>query len=217
MIDEESRWSARSVIDCHAGCIWLPTFSRRRNLMGAMRSFALGCFTISIFLGSALPGAAEESASTDPWEPVRFLSGRWKGSIDGRLGTGTGERHYEFVLGGRFLLMNHSSVRLPQEKSPAGDHHEEIGIFSVDGERNKLILRTFNIEGFTLQYVCDVETGRLVCVTEQVENGRGIRARVTLTKQSRHSFEEVFEIAWREGEDLCVYFTNTWTRAPDLG
>ncbi|MFQ5528277.1 MAG: hypothetical protein ACE5GX_18735 [Thermoanaerobaculia bacterium] len=184
--------------------------------MGTLRSFTLACFTMFVFVGSDLPGAAEESASTDPWEPLRFLAGEWNGSIDGRLGTGTGKRHYELVLGGRFLVMKHSSVRLPQEKSPEGDNHEEIGIFSVDGERNKLVLRSFNIEGFTLRYVCSRETGRLVCVTEEIENGRGIRARLTLTKQSRHSFEEVFEIAWREEEDLSVYFTNTWTRSPDL-
>ena len=186
--------------------------------MGTFRSFTLACFTMFIFLGPALFGVAEENASTDPWKPLRFLAGEWNGSIDGRLGTGTGKRHYGFVLGGRFLVMKHSSVRLPQEKSPQGDNHEEIGIFSVDGERNKLVLRSFNIEGFILQYACDaVETGRLVCVTEQIENGRGIRARLTVTKQSSHSFEEVFEIAWREGEDLSVYFTNTWTRAPHLG
>ena len=170
-----------------------------------------------IFLGAALLGLAEENASDDPWESVRFLAGEWNGSIDGRLGRGTGKRHYEFVLGGRFLVMKHSSVRLPQEKSPDGDNHGEIGIFSIDGERNKLVFRSFNIEGFILQYVCNVETGRLVCVTEQIENGRGIRARLTVTQQSNHSFDEVFEIAWREGEDLSVYFTNKWTRAPHLG
>lgn len=79
------------------------------------------------------------------------------------------------------------------------------------------MFRSFNIEGFILQYACDVEVKRLVCVTERIENGSGIRARLTLEKLSRHSFEEVFEIAWRKGEDLSVYFTNTWTRAPRVG
>ena len=185
--------------------------------MATLRSFTFACLAVFVFLGSALPGMAEEAAAPDPWEPLRFLAGRWDGSIDGRLGTGTGSRHYEFVLGGRVLVMKHSSVRLPQEKSPEGDNHEEIGIFSMDGERNKLMLRSYNIEGFTLQYACDVETERLVCVTEQIGNGRGMRARLTLEKQSRHSFEEVFEIAWRDGEELSLYFTNTWTRAPHVG
>ncbi len=98
--------------------------------MSTARSFRLGCLAVLVLLGAGLPGVAEEGASTDPWEPLRFLAGRWNGSIDGRLGTGTAKRHYEFVLGGRFLLTKHSSVRLPQEKSPEGDHHEEIGLFS---------------------------------------------------------------------------------------
>ncbi len=184
--------------------------------MGTLRSLRRRSLPVLVCIGVALPAVAEESTSTDPLEPLRFLAGRWDGSVDGKLGTGIGKRHYDFVLGGRFLLMKHSSVRLPQEKSPDGDNHEEIGMFSVDGDRNTLVLRTFNIEGFTLEYACDAEAVKLVCVSERIENGRGIRARLTLTRQSRHSFAEVFEIAWRDGEDLSAYFTNTWTRVPHL-
>lgn len=78
--------------------------------MGTLRPFTFACFALLLFLGTALGVAAQESDSRDPWEPVRFLEGEWTGSIDGRLGTGTGKRHYEFVLGGQFLLMEHSSV-----------------------------------------------------------------------------------------------------------
>ena len=76
----------------------------------------------------------ENTDPTDSWGPLRLLVGSWKGSIDGMLGTGSGIREYELILRDNFLLSKHSSVRSPQEKSPRGDQHEEMGIFSFDKE-----------------------------------------------------------------------------------
>lgn len=47
------------------------------------------------------------------------------GAIDGKLGTGTAVRECEFILDRQFLVSRHSSVRLPQDKSPTGDEHKE--------------------------------------------------------------------------------------------
>jgi hypothetical protein len=141
--------------------------------------------------------------------------GSWKGSIDGMLGTGSGIREYELILRDNFLLSKHSSVRSPQEKSPRGDQHEEMGIFSFDKERNKTVYRQFMNEGFVNQYVCDVEPNRFVCVTESVENGSGMRARWTVIIANRYAFEETFELA-SPGEDFKHLFTNRWVRAPAL-
>jgi hypothetical protein len=159
--------------------------------------------------------AQDADHGADPWRPLRVLVGSWTGSIDGKLGTGAGVREYEFILGQKFLVSRHSSVRLPQEKSPHGDQHEELGIFSVDRERNKIVYRQFLIEGFVNQYVCEVEPARLVCLTESVENGTGMRARWTVTMNTRFAFEETFELA-SPGADFSLYFTNHWTRTPDL-
>lgn len=42
-----------------------------------------------------------------------------------------------------------------------------------------------------------------------------MRARLTFELANAHHFEEIFELA-SPGEELLVYFTDTWTRVPDL-
>lgn len=42
-----------------------------------------------------------------------------------------------------------------------------------------------------------------------------MRARLTVTIADRYRFEERFELA-SPGQDLQLYFTNRWTRVPDL-
>ena len=130
-------------------------------------------------------------------------------------GSGTGMRQYEFILDGRFLLLRHSSVRLPQELSPEGDNHKEIGIFSFDRERNAIVYRQFINEGFVNQYICDVQTTGFVCTTENMENGAGWSARSSVTITNRFQFEETFDLAL-PGKELAVSFTNSWTRRPVL-
>jgi hypothetical protein len=160
-------------------------------------------------------GGEEKVQTTDPWEPFRLLEGHWEGAIDGRLGQGTGRRHITFILDGKFLLLRHASVRLPQEKSPRGDYHREMGVFSFDRERGMVIYREFLVEGFVNRYTCDVEPKKFVCTTESVENGPGMRARLTVEISDRYRFDEIFELA-SPGKELEVYFTNRWTRVPNL-
>ena len=160
--------------------------------------------------------AEEQVAEVDPWAPLRLLEGTWEGSIDGRLGQGTGRRHYQFILAGKFLLVRHSSVRLPQEKSPRGDDHRELGVFSFDSERATIVFRQFLVEGFVARYTCDMEPKRFVCTSESVESGDGLRARETVEIEDRYRFVETFELA-SPGEELEVFFTNRWARVPALG
>jgi hypothetical protein len=169
-------------------------------------------------LAAGLPAAAEENPpvdETDPWAPLRLLVGTWEGEIDGKLGTGKGLRRYEFIVGGRYLMSRHTSVRMPQEKSPRGDQHENLGVFSFDRERKILVYRQFMIEGVVSRYTCEAAANKLVCTTEAVESGPGIRARLTLEIRDRYRFEEAYEIGW-PGKELELYFTNTWTRIPTL-
>lgn len=158
-------------------------------------------------------GPSESVEKADPWAPLKLLAGNWEGEIDGKLGTGKGVRRYEFIMGDRYLRCRHVSVRLPQDKSPKGDQHEELGFFSFDSERQKIVFREFMSEGFIVQSVCDMDGKKLVCNSESVENGPGIRSRLTMEITDRYRFTEVYEIAW-PGKELEHYFTNHWTRAP---
>jgi hypothetical protein len=176
-----------------------------------MTRFAI--FLLSaLYASNALP---QTPSKTDPWGPLRSLEGHWQGAISGKLGTGTGVRHYEFILDGNFLTFRHASVREPQEQSPEGDHHRELSVFSFDSERQKIVLRSFNVEGFVLQYLCNVSDTKITCESERVESGPGFRARAEIDIKSPYEFTERFSLA-EPGKDLELYFTNRWIRAPKL-
>lgn len=176
-----------------------------------MTRFAM-CLLSALCAGNAL---AQTPPEKDPWGPLRSLEGHWEGAISGKLGTGTGVRDYELILDAHFLTFRHASVREPQEKSPEGDHHRELSIFSFDSERQKIVLRSFNVEGFVLQYLCNAAGNKITCESERVESGPGFRARVEIDIKSPYEFTERFELA-EPGKDLELYFTNRWTRAPKL-
>jgi hypothetical protein len=131
---------------------------------------------------SAQQGAAvqEQDSAADPWEPLRLLEGTWEAKIDGRLGQGAGQRSYEFIFDGVYLVSRHASVRLPQEKSPEGDHHRELGVYSLDRERGTIVLREFMEEGFVLRSTCEMEPQRFVCAAEAIESGPGMQSRLTV-------------------------------------
>lgn len=180
------------------------------GIPGFVSLMAACCF---IGLTPSVHPQAEESP--DAWAPLRLLEGNWEGAVDGRFGRGTGVRSYRFVLDHQYLLTRHASVRLPQPQSPEGDYHRELGVFSFDRERNTLVYREFLVEGYVNRYRCESGRNRLVCVTEAMENGKGMRARLTLELEDRFRFVEIFELA-PPGEELDVYFNVRWTRAPDL-
>jgi hypothetical protein len=56
---------------------------------------------------------------------------------------------------------------------------------------------------------------KFVCLTEQIENGRDMSARMTVEFQDPYRFSEIFELA-DSGKELEVFFTINWTRVPDL-
>lgn len=157
--------------------------------------------------------AATAAAPPDPWGVLRQLVGSWEGQIDGKLGTGRGVRHYELIMGDRYLVCRHRSVRLPQEKSPNGDQHEALGVFSFDRERKTIVYREFLNEGAVVRSPCELEARKVVCVSEAVESGAGIRARLTLEITDRYRFTETYELGFPNRE-LEHYFTNRWTRSP---
>jgi len=146
---------------------------------------------------------------------LRLLEGSWRGTVVGELGEGEAVRQYQFLFADTYLVTRHSSVRLPQDKSPDGDHHRELTVFSRDRVRGVVVLREFNVEGFVLEYGCVLEHMRVVCTSTRIESGPGMRARVTLEIENAYRFEERFELAQAEGE-LQHYLSVHWQRAPGI-
>lgn len=163
----------------------------------------------------ALASVLAQAPAEDPLAPLRALEGDWHGDISGILGTGSGTRHYEFILDDKYLLSRHDSVRIPQEKSPEGDHHRQLTVWSFDSERQKLVVREFMVEGFILQSVCETAENTITCEAEHVESGPGWQARLQLEISSPYEFTERFWLA-EPGKELELYFTNRWTRTPRL-
>jgi hypothetical protein len=126
------------------------------------------------------------------------LVGRWSGTTEGQPGHGTVERQYERILNGRFIQVRNRSTYPPQEKNKKGETHEDVGLFSFDSGRQRIVLRQFHTEGFVNQYLLDPAStaGRLVLVTEAIENiPLGWRARETYIVTGTDQLEEVFELA----------------------
>jgi len=150
----------------------------------------------------------------DRLAPLERLVGRWVGTSEGQPGTGRVERHYERVLASKFMQVRNRSTYPPQEKNPKGETHEDIGFFSFDSARKRVVFRQFHVEGFVNQYVLEPSgaSERLVLVSESIENiPAGFRARETYAFAGTDQFEEVFEIA-EPGKDFEVYSRSRLTR-----
>ena len=146
----------------------------------------------------AMTTAARQPAAADPLAPLDRLIGRWQGTTEGQPGKGTVEREYTRILNGRFIQEKGLSVYAPQEKNPKGERHEELGIFSFDRARKRIVFRQFHVERFVNQYVQEPSAAGepLVFVTEAIENiPAGWRARETYRFLNADEFEEVFELA----------------------
>ena len=142
-------------------------------------------------------GRQPETVTADPLRPLAFLIGRWEGTSEGQPGTGLVRREYSRVLNARFIRVQNQSSYQPQEKNPKGEVHEDVGFFSFDSARKRLVFRQFHTEGFVSQYTHDPsETAKVVFTTEAIENiPAGWRARETYIVRGADEFEEIFELA----------------------
>jgi len=139
--------------------------------------------------------------------PVARLVGTWIGTSEGQPGKGQVERHYERVLGSRFIQVRNRSTYPPQEKNPKGETHEDDGFFSFDRSRKRLVFRQFHSEGFVNTYAqeTDAKPGTVAMISEAIENiPVGYRARVTYVFHGPDEIEEVFELA-EPGKSFEIY------------
>lgn len=154
----------------------------------------------------ATVSAQQQPAATNQLSALDPFIGRWQGTTDGQPGKGTVEREYTRILNSRFVHVENRSSYPPQERNPKGEEHEDVGIFSVDRSRKRIVFRQFHIEGFVNEYVIvDSPTATLVFETESIENiPAGWRARETYRLITPDEFEEIFELS-EPGKPFEVY------------
>jgi hypothetical protein len=160
-------------------------------------------------------GLAQENQKEKTWSPFRFFIGTWKGTGKGQPGVSQLERQYKFILGDKYIQVNHKSVYAPQEKNPKGETHEDLGFFSYDRSRKQHIFRQFHTEGFVNQYRLEslsTDGKVMVFLSEGIENiPAGWRARETYRILNENEFTEAFELA-EPGKDFAPYSENHFKR-----
>ncbi len=164
--------------------------------------------------GRAHAAGVAQDAPVPPLAALDALIGRWHGTSEGKPGAGTVEREYSRVLRSRFVKVRNVSTYPPQEKNPKGETHEDVGFFSFDQTRKRLVFRQFHVEGFVNQYVADLSptSGVLVFTSEAIENiPAGWRARETYVVSGSGQMEERFELA-EPGKEFELYSRTRLTR-----
>ena len=157
---------------------------------------------------------AQEPASKKPLAALDFLIGRWEGASEGQPGVAQVRREYTRVLGDKFIRVQNQSTYRPQEKNPKGEVHDDVGMFSFDAARQRLVLRQFHVEGFVNQYLHDpAQRDKIVFTSEAIENiPAGWRARETYITHGADEFEEIFELA-EPGKEFEAYSHARFQRA----
>lgn len=156
--------------------------------MRRIRTTALAVL-IAVLLPLGLQ-AQEGEGTDDPWAPLRGLVGAWIGS-DRTSDSVTQVTHiYGFVFGGEFLKSQTRAVLAPAGDATNPTLHETVGYFSHDSERGKIIFRQFASDGVVSTHVLqDFGPGVLVFASEAVEDGGGLRERVTFRFRGRDTFD----------------------------
>ena len=160
-------------------------------------------------------GLAQESRKENNWSAFTFFIGTWKGTGKGQPGVSQLERQYQFILGGKFIQVNHKSVYAPQEKNPKGETHEDLGFVSYDRRAKQHLFRQFHTEGFVIQYRLEsiaVDGKTIVFISDSIENiAPGWRAKETYRILNNDEFVEIFELA-APGKEFSPYSENNFRR-----
>ena len=173
------------------------------------------CVAVIVACLAFAASAADDPVASDPWQRVRFMLGRWTGTVQGESGNGTVTRSYEFTLAEHFIEERNVSTYPAQARNRKGEVHEHRGFISYDKLRRKLVLRQFHQEGFVNTYVFNAAESTptaLVFDAESLENlDSGFRARETYEMYSNDEFVETFEVA-EPGKPLDLYSRTRFTR-----
>jgi hypothetical protein len=164
---------------------------------------------------AAAPVAAAEGAGeTDPWEPLRFLVGRWSGEGAGFGGPSEVTHDWRFVLDGRFLELRTRSTS-PRDDGTS-EVHEDVGYVSRDTDRDRFVFRQFLSEGFVNTYDLELRDGdpaRILFAFRESESGGGMKAQLRLARSGDDGYEMVLDLA-RPGGEFSACQTMNLKRLP---
>jgi hypothetical protein len=170
---------------------------------------------VSLLAVLGTTGLRAADKKTDPWQPVRFLIGSWRGTVSGQTGSGTVERTYEFILNDQFIQERNTSTYPPQEKNKTGEVHHHISMISYDHKRDTLVMRQFHQESFVNLYSLNRAVSKpnlLVFESEHFENfDNSWKAKETYEIISNDEFIETFELA-PPGKAFELYSRNHFKR-----
>ena len=155
-------------------------------------------------------------AQNSHFDRFEFLLGRWSGT-----GSGFGnqqskiESGFSLVMDGKYIQVKNHSVFEPTESKPQGEEHTDMGFFSYDKARDRIVYRQFNSEGYVNQYLLNdslSSDSSLVFETEIIENFiPGGKARWTIIKTGEKEIETIFDVSF-PGKEFACFGRNQLTR-----
>lgn len=169
-----------------------------------MKKYLFIAFSI-VFIATAF--------SQNKLDKFSFLIGNWQGVETGVAGNGIGFRTYTFELNKNYIMEKNQSTFPKSEKKPKGEVHRDFGVFSFNSNKNEIVYRSFNVEGFTNIFVMDSassSSNKFVFITREIENSPGNwKARVVIDKISDEEFIESFDLAL-DGKTFKHFLANHW-------
>ena len=148
------------------------------------------------------------SAQNNPFEKISFILGEWEGS-----GIGFGnekskiESSFQLVLNGSYIKVRNESKFDPTADKPEGEIHIDEGFISFDSQRDMLVFRQFNIEGYINTYLLIdslSNENKLTFQTESIENfAPGGSARWTINKIDAGHIETIFDVSFPDRGYTC--------------
>ena len=156
-------------------------------------ALALACL-----IGTA-PLAQAQDATSDPWSPLRFLVGEWRGAITGEQGTGMMTRRYRLILSGEFLQERSMANFPPQPQNTDGAVFNYASFLRYDRTRKAFLFRQFHQEHVNGTFIFSTTQShptRVVFESVQLDNAPATwKARETLDVISADEYVETFETA----------------------
>ncbi|MEW5702077.1 MAG: hypothetical protein AB1792_07610 [Candidatus Zixiibacteriota bacterium] len=170
-----------------------------------------------VLLSSGMANAQDKPPQPDRWAPLRPLVGRWEGTGSSQAGTSTVSTEFALVLDSQFIRVSNRSVIAPQENTPQGEVHDDVGYISFDRQRDRHVLREFLSEGYVSQYTLDsvaTEPMILVFTSEALENAPpGMTARLRYELSGGDTLRSWFELAF-PGKDFSCFIQQQLRRTP---